>query len=133
MRLVDANVILRLILEDDRKKADDCERLLQRAVDGKEKLFISDFVIAEIVWVLERTYRLARKDIRPKIEGICNTPNLVFQNKHILQEAISIYEEANIDFIDAFHSAWIKHNGMEGVFSYDEHFDKVPGIGRKEP
>ncbi|OIN96232.1 hypothetical protein AUJ66_06935 [Candidatus Desantisbacteria bacterium CG1_02_38_46] len=133
MYLVDANVILRYLTEDDKKKADACEKLLERAVDGKEKLFISDMVIAEIIWVLEKIYKYEKDAIRFRIEKILNTPNLIFQNKNLLEESISLYEEANIDFIDAYHIILMRENNIEEIYSYDTDFDRVPQIKRKEP
>ena len=90
-------------------------------------------VIAEIIWVLEKIYKYEKDAIRFRIEKILNTPNLIFQNKNLLEESISLYEEANIDFIDAYNIILMRENNIEEIYSYDTDFDRVPQIKRKEP
>ena len=76
MRFVDTNIFIRFLKEDIPDKADACEKLFKRAISGKAQLFTTDLVIAEIVWVLESYYELAKNDVREKVEKILNTPNL---------------------------------------------------------
>lgn len=133
MKLVDTNIILRFLTRDDRKKAEKCYRLFQRAVKGEEELFISDLAIAETIWVLEKAYKLSKSDIRQKIEAILNTQNLIFQNLEILEEAIVLYDAYDIDFIDTYHVILAGKLEMKTIFSYDRDFDKFEEVNRKEP
>lgn len=38
-----------------------------------------------------------------------------------------------VDFIDAHHAALIEADAEPELYSYDTHFDHVPGIRRLEP
>ena len=100
---------MRFLINDDRQQADACEALFRRAIAGQETLSTTDMVIAEIVWVLESYYQLARKDVREKVEKILNTRNLDCANKEVIIEAMAIYEEKNIDYIDAFNACILKN------------------------
>ena len=55
MIFVDTNIFLCFLTNDDPRKADACEQLFKKAVSGKESLFTTELVIAEIVWVLNHT------------------------------------------------------------------------------
>lgn len=133
MNLVDANVILRFLTKDDLQKAERARILFELVEKGEIELLISDLVVAEVVWVLEKAYGCSRRDIKLKIEGILNTPNLQFQNRKILSECIAIYSDKNISFIDAYHVVLVRHSDIKTIFSYDTDFDKFSNIERKEP
>lgn len=133
MRLIDANVILRFLTRDDKKKSDACENLFEKAVYGTEELFISDMTVAEVIWVLEKVYKCGRDEIRLGIEKIVNTPNLAFSDKDLLYDAINLYSQSGIDFIDAYHVALMHIKGINQIYSYDGDFDGIYGIQRIEP
>ena len=130
---MDTNVFLRFLLDDDPEKADACETLFQRAINGQEALFTTDMVVAEIIWVLESYYELSRSDIREKVEKILNTQNLDCPDREIIINALAVYEEKNIDYIDAFNACVLKTKGLDEVYSYDRHYDRITRIKRIEP
>ena len=99
MKFVDTNIFIRFITNDIPQKADACEILFRKAVEGKESLFTTDLVIAEIVWVLESYYELGQNEVQDKVEKILNTPNLVCQNKDIILNALTLYLEKGISKI----------------------------------
>jgi len=133
MRFVDTNIFLRFLVNDDPKKADACELLFRKAVEGEERLFTTEMVIAEIVWVLESYYQLDKRAIRESVEKILNTPNLHCPNRDIILHAIITYEEKNIDFIDAYNAYQMKSSGISELYSYDTHFDRLGWAKRIEP
>jgi len=49
---VDANIFLRLLMNDDLAKADRCGILLANAKDGTVELHTSEAILAEVVYVL---------------------------------------------------------------------------------
>jgi len=133
MKFVDTNVFLRFMLNDDPEKADACEMLFRRAVNGEESLFTTEMVVAEIVWVLESYYELTKNDVREKLEKILNTQNLDCPNKEIIINSLAAYEEKNIDYIDAYNASILKMKGINEVYSYDRHYDRFKWIRRTEP
>lgn len=133
MRFVDTNIFIRFLVNDDPVKADACEILFRKTIAGEELLFTSDMVIAEIVWVLESYYELTKSDVREKVEKILNTRNLTCPNKEILLNALSVYHEMNIDFIDAYNAFILKKNSIDELYSYDKHFDRLRWLKRIEP
>jgi len=130
--LVDANIFLRYLLVDDREKAERCRLLFERTVAGEETLFTTPLVMAEVVWVLER-YHWERGKIARNLGLLLNTPHLRFEQRKILEGAVSLYAEHAIDFIDAYHAALLQERGERRLYSYDEDFDKIAGLERVEP
>lgn len=133
MRFVDTNVFLRFLVNDDPVKADACEALFRKAIAGDEVLLTSEMVIAEIIWVLESYYELGKADIRERVEKILNTQNLECPHREIIINALSLYAEKNIDYIDAFNAVTLKRDKVAGIYSYDKHFDRIDWLDRFEP
>ena len=133
MKFLDTNIILRYLTLDSPSKAQKCESLFQRVASGKEVLFTSTLVIAEVIWVLEKAYKLPRTEISGLIQKILNTPHIECDEKDILMAAAGLYQLKNIDFIDAYNAILMQARKIETIYSYDTDFDNVPPLKRIEP
>ena len=130
--IIDTNILLRFLTGDDKGKAAQCEALFQNAINGNERLLISDVCIAELIWTLESYYREERFAIADKVESLLNTPGFEYSDIHLLFEAIKRYRSFTVDYIDAYHAAMAKKRSCD-IYSYDKDFDKLKDINRKEP
>ena len=133
MRFLDTNIFIRFLTDDVPEKVDACEEIFKKAVEKQETLFTTDLVIAEIVWVLESFYELPKNEIQDKVEKILNTPNLICPHKDLILSALILYSEKNIDYIDACNASILKENGIEELYSYDKHYDRIDWLTRLEP
>jgi len=133
MRFLDTNIFIRFLTDDVPEKADACEEIFKKAVEKQETLFTTDLVIAEIVWVLESFYELPKDEIQDKVEKILNTPNLICPHKDLILSALIVYSEKNIDYIDAYNALILKEHGIEELYSYDKHYDRIEWLTRLEP
>jgi predicted nucleic-acid-binding protein len=133
MRFLDTNIFIRFLTDDVPEKADACEKIFKKAVEKEETLFTTDLVIAEIVWVLESFYELPKKEVQDKVEKILNTPNLICPHKDLILSALVLYSEKNIDYIDACNALTLKEKGIEELYSYDKHYDRIDWLTRLEP
>jgi len=133
MRFLDTNIFIRFLTDDIPEKVDACEEIFKKAVEKQETLFTTELVIAEIVWVLESFYKLPKNEIQDKVEKILNTPNLICPHKDLILNALILYSEKNIDYIDACNALILKENGIEELYSYDKHYDRIDWLTRLEP
>jgi predicted nucleic-acid-binding protein len=133
MRFLDTNIFIRFLTDDVPEKVDACEEIFKKAVEKKETLFTTDLVIAEIVWVLESFYELPKNEIQDKVEKILNTPNLICPHKDLILSALILYSEKNIAYTDAYNALILKENGIEELYSYDKHYDRIDWLTRLEP
>ncbi len=131
---VDTNVFLRYLTNDDPLKADKAEAVFRNAVKGKLKLITSLLVIAEIVWTLESFYGLPKSEISAKITTILNTPNLEVPEDEQIFNALELYAQKNMDFIDAYNAFYIKNKTITKVLTYDKkHFARIEWVESVEP
>lgn len=126
----DTNVFIRFLLNDDKKLSRLAREIITGCEEGKYILVIVPASILEIVWLLNSFYRLPKAETIDKIEGLCNLNNLHIVDKQIIIEALQIYKEKNIDFIDAFFVANMETLKIKEIFSFDRDFDKIRGIKR---
>lgn len=129
MKLLDANIILRFLLKDYPKQAEAVKRVLETET---EVLFLSDMVVAEVIWVLTSFYKLTREATGEKIYDLINI-NSIYSNKDLLIRALYFYRNFNIEFIDSYLAAYCEQNKLEGIYSFDKGLDKIKEIKRFKP
>ena len=130
----DTNLFLRYLTDDVPAQADLVESLLQRAAQGQVQLATTSLVIAEIVWVLESYYEITRKEIQEKVLAILNTEGLEVEDADLILQAIGLYAEKNVDFIDAYNAAWMLKCGIRKAITFDQkHFNRFEGITAEPP
>jgi predicted nucleic acid-binding protein len=131
---IDANVFLRLITADDPEKAAQCLALFQRARRGEVSLYTSESVVAEVVYVLSRTtYRVPRADVKATLGSALSNPGLRMDAKESVLRALEYWHESNLDFEDCLSAQHVRRLALDGIYSYDRDFDRIPGVRRLEP
>lgn len=131
---IDTNILIRILVKDDDIKRKACEKLLEKAKRKEVILYILPVAIIEIVWVLEKYYKLDKKVIRELVEAILNTPEFKCEMEGVFKEAIKSYEEKNIKFADAVMGYWGIERGFSIVYTYDEKdFKRIEGLEVKNP
>ena len=131
---VDTSVILRLLVKDDDIKMKAAENLLRNAGRNEVALYLLPVTLLEVVWVLEKVYRLKRKEIRELTEAIMNTPQLKVEMEDAFRKALRVYEERNVKFADAVMGYWGLEKGLTTVFTYDEKdFKRIEGLAVRKP
>lgn len=128
MKLLDTSVILRFLTRDDPRKAGRVKRLI---FESDEEIVVSDFVFLETVYALERTYGLSRDEIFAQLSKMLSFRRIDIINRDILQQALVLYKEHTVPFVDAYQVVLGREMGAEAIYTYDPHFEKklkFPGI-----
>lgn len=131
--VIDANIILRFLTNDDPMKADACTKLLEGAERNECHVWLPDLVLADVIWTLEKFYRLDKLQISKLVAPIISLRGLCCSNKETIFQALNLYTHHNIDWTDAFVAAQMTANNVAIIYSYDRDYDKVHSIKRKEP
>jgi len=83
--------------------------------------------------VLESYFELPKKEVREMVEKIMITPILLCPQKDLILNALTLYGDKNIDYVDAYNALLLKEQGIKEVYSYERHFDKIEWVSRLEP
>lgn len=130
---VDANVILRFFLNDDLDKAAEVATLFESVANGEILLVVDEMIVADMVWVLKSFYKQSIEQISFGIREFLLQDGIEVPDKNLVLQALALFETKNVDFSDALLAVRMQKQGVAHVFSYDKHFDRLPGIERLLP
>lgn len=116
MQLIDANVVLRYLLNDSPEMS-----IKARELISSGNAYIKPEIIAEVIYVLKRVYQIDRSSIRTFIYSILD--DISCSEDECIRMAIDIYASVSLDFIDCLLIAYHKIN-KEKVFSFDKKLNK---------
>jgi predicted nucleic-acid-binding protein len=133
MIFLDTNIFLRYFLKENESVFRRLEKLFSEIILGNIIGVANAMIIAEVVWVLSRSYKWNKEKICDNIEFILITPNIRFKDKAILINAVNVYKEKIIGFIDAYNYSYMKANGIDEIYSFDRDFDELQDVKRLEP
>ncbi len=111
---VDANVLVRAAVQDDKPQA----RLAVKALQEAALVAVPLPVLCEFVWVLRRGYKMSFADISEAIRRLMNSTNVVM-NRPTVEAGLSVLD-AGGDFADgviAYEGDWL---GAEEFVSFDK-------------
>lgn len=132
-RFLDTNILIRYFTLDDPVKAQAAYQLIRRVERDEERVALTPLVIFEVVFLLERRYRVAKAEIREKIGDFLSLRSVQLTEKSLCRKALEVYVEKNIAYADAYHAVWMQRKGLEEIYSWDREFDRVPELSRVEP
>jgi len=132
MICLDSNIILRFVLDNDPKLSPKAKAILEKIQLGKIKTYLSLLAISEVIFTLERSYHLPKKEIVKTLSIVFKIPNLKVENQKLIKEAFVYYAGKNISFVDAYHVVWMSKKKINKIYSFDRDFDKISAIKRLE-
>lgn len=130
---VDANVILRFLVNDPPEMAEEAARLFEAVEKHQVTLILDDIVVAELVWVLSSFYQHPVSEIATALRDFLLQEGIETEEKATLLYALTLYETKNVDFADALVAARAQKRNIPHVFSFDTHFDRLPEVRRLLP
>ena len=119
MRIIDANIILRYLLKDNLS-------IHKKAVEiiDNQNLFLPNEIVAEIVYVLEKVYRIPKKEICNVLTMLFKRDNFNFIDKDIILTSLKYYPEYNLDYVDALLISYSKIQ-KASVLTFDKKLNKI--------
>ncbi|MCT7985975.1 PIN domain-containing protein [Laspinema sp. A4] len=114
MAIVDANIILRYILNDHEILSAKAAEILE-----KNKVNLPIEVACEIVFVLQKVYQVEREKIQQVLSKLIDENLVYLENPELLLKALKIYSETKFDFVDCILGAYCKIH-QESIFTFDK-------------
>lgn len=127
--LVDTNILVRHLTGDPPGQARRATAFLRR----RHELILADLIVAELVYVLESFYDRSRAEIAASIRATLMFPSMFVADLDVLLRAIELYEQARLDFADAYLVAVGELSNVRRIVSFDRQLDRAEGFVRVEP
>lgn len=86
-----------------------------------------------VVLASPATYRKPRLEVATALRPILGNAGLIVEHKGTILRALGLWETSRIDFEDCLSVEHIRRLGLDGIYSYDRDFDRIPEVKRLEP
>ena len=111
MTLVDANVILRYLLNDIPEQAESASSVIRSGA------FTLPEIVAEVIYVLVKLYNVPREEIKDIVSPVFD--EIQIENKDVVVKALATYSETKFDFVDSLLLSRKSLLGDE-IFTFDK-------------
>ncbi len=96
MIILDANYILRFLLKDN----DEMYEIAKECIKNNDCI-IENEVLAEVVFVLLKVYKVKKIDIKKSLISFISFENIVISNKDDIINSLEVFSGKNLDFVDS--------------------------------
>jgi predicted nucleic-acid-binding protein len=124
---LDTNVLVRFLVQDDPDQARLAGEIIDRLTEEAPG-FVGREVLVELVWVLERAYRLGRAEIAGALDGLLASTELVIEGADQVGPALELYRNDGFGFADLMIAAAARRAGAGEVVTFDRKAAGLPGV-----
>ncbi|ASB50940.1 PIN domain-containing protein [Alkalitalea saponilacus] len=95
MEIADANYILRYLLKDNEQQYHNASHVFEN-----KSITIPGEIIAEVVYVLQKVYKIQNELICNALTWLIDYPNVILDQKPIIRLALKLLSQNNLDYAD---------------------------------
>lgn len=125
---LDTNVLVRYLTQDDAVQSRIAAEIIEQRLTDENRGFVSTVVIVEMVWVLDRAYRLPPSQIAAVVERILQIDVFLVENEQEVFTAMIALKEGKGTFADALISALDIRAGCSRTLTFDRKALHLPGF-----
>ena len=127
MIAIDTNVLVRLFMNDDDAQAQKARALFDTCAGNDEQLWITDIVLVELVWALDRSYDRPKGEICTALRALAGNATVCLESGACVEQAIALYAQGPAGFADCLLA--VKANlACESLRSFDKKMRGLPSV-----
>lgn len=116
---LDTNVLVRYLTQDDPEQAEQASRLIEGRCTSATPGRITQIVLCELVWVLQRAYGYSKTQIIEVLDQMLVTAELRIEHEPLARQALDAYRSGPADFSDYLIALNNQSAGCEATYSFD--------------
>jgi len=124
---VDTNVLVRLLVADDKAQLREVLELLDDVARTGEVLFVPITVVLELEWVLRSRYGFGKNDIVSTYIALLEREEFDFQHEAAIEFAVFHSRQSNADFADCLHISLAELADNLPLYTFDRRAKRLPG------
>ena len=125
MKAVDANVLVRLLVQDDDAQYRSALAFFD-SLSTVSPAHIDPVVLCELVWVLRASYDYAREEVAEVIERILSTEQLEVGDPESVWLALEDFRASKADFADCLIGRRAERAGCSATVTFDGRLKSLP-------
>jgi predicted nucleic-acid-binding protein len=125
MRAIDANVLVRLITQDDARQAVSANQFIENGA------WVSILALAETTWVLTTIYEVSAAGIATAVEMLLNHKALTLQDSEAVAAALELFRSRpSLGFSDCLMLQIAHKAGHMPLGTFDRNLARIEGAQR---
>ena len=125
MRAIDTNVLVRLLVRDDRRQLDVAEKFVSNGA------WVSHVVLAETLWVLDAVYERSGEEIGAAVEMLMAHADLTLQDADVVASALVRFRaQPALGFSDCLLLEIARKAGHLPLGTFDRRLGRLEGVHR---
>ena len=125
---LDANVVLRLLLNDDLKQRQRAVKAIQQAKVLAVRVTITLAVVLEMEWVLRSIVKMTKSQVLSVFDLLLESYDIEIDNEKVLEQALHIYANAAADFAECLFLAQYQRMGCQTMLTFDAKAARMAGV-----
>jgi predicted nucleic-acid-binding protein len=125
---LDTNMLIRYLTQDDAVQSPKATKIIERRLTEENPGFVSVVAMVEIVWVLDRAYGLADREIAAAVERMLQLEVLVVENEQEVFAAMTALKQGRGSFADALIAELGTRAGCSHTLTFDKTAVRLPGF-----
>ena len=119
MKILDANMILRYLIQDNVEMAEQVKQILKT-----EKVLILPEVLSEVAYVMIKVYHYDRVLTAEGILKFLNLSMITMENPNILKKGTELFRDTSLDFVDCLLASYHTNEGHE-ICTFDKKLNRL--------
>jgi predicted nucleic-acid-binding protein len=125
---LDTNILVRYLTQDDPLQSPKANEIIERRLTEETPGFVSIVAMVEMVWVLERAYKLPAHRIVAAVERMLQTDVLVIESEQEVFTAMIALKEGHGSFADSVIAELGARAGCSCTLTFDRQAARLPGF-----
>jgi predicted nucleic acid-binding protein len=122
--VVDANVFLSTLVHRNDEQRDAAKALLLKAEDGELEVILPQFVVFEIVYVLQSTYRIPASELAPMLRDLIALPGVLVIDECPWKRVLEYWPAPLPSLADAAIIAVAESKRYDAIATFDQKLGK---------
>jgi len=119
VKALDTNVLVRLLVADDRAQTQRVTDLLEAGERAGEVFLVPTLVLLELAWVLASAYGCSRAEVIDALEQLTMMPVLRLEGLDAVHRAIAMARQGKLDIPDVLIGCCAAAGGCTSVLTFD--------------
>jgi predicted nucleic-acid-binding protein len=116
---LDTNIIVRYLTQDDPAQTRAATKLIE-SLSAEEPGFVALIVVAELAWVLQKSYGSTRDEIGKVLESLLRAKSLFVERTDLVWQAVRQFSAGRADFSDCLVERCANAAGCEWTVTFDQ-------------
>ncbi|HKM60789.1 MAG TPA: type II toxin-antitoxin system VapC family toxin [Candidatus Bathyarchaeia archaeon] len=135
MRFLDANIFIyayykpkKQLTEKEKQMKEHAKKIISNVSQGKENVMMTVVHVSEVVNILK--HGMSQDQLTNIIRGLFMLENvkIIDVTRDTYFAAVELGEDLKLEANDALAVDIMRQNGLDEIYSFDEHFDHIEGI-----